>query len=90
MSPEAVTLETAQQKGYNIHIKGTIDGTDKQIVQDVAKRHNLAVKEEKDQVIVYTPFFTSPPKNARIQLSTFYHISHRHIPQYKKQSAAIF
>ena len=62
MSPDAVTLEEAQQqKGYNIHIKGTIDENDKQIVQDVAKRRSLAVREDKDQVIIYKPFFTPPP-----------------------------
>lgn len=56
MSPNAVSLEPkSSDPSYSIHIKGSINEADKQIVIQIAKNHNLAVKESADGVVVYKP-----------------------------------
>jgi|WetSurMetagenome_2_1015567.scaffolds.fasta_scaffold137457_2 hypothetical protein len=58
MSPEALSFEnpqTAEFDGYYVRIKGAIPEVDKNIVIEIAKKHNLTVKEEKSQVIIFTP-----------------------------------
>ena len=60
MSPDAVTLLHSSPNdpntiGYKIHIKTMLDNENKQQVTNIAKKHNLAVKEEKGEVIIYQP-----------------------------------
>jgi hypothetical protein len=58
MSPEALSFEnpqTGEYNGYCVRIKGTILEIDKNTVKDLAKKHNLIVTEEKDQVLIFTP-----------------------------------
>jgi len=42
-------------EGYQICITMLSDGLVKEQIANIAKTHNLAVREEKDQVIVYKP-----------------------------------
>lgn len=57
MSPDAVSFENLQNdtSGYRLRIRGTIQECDKQKVRDIAKKHSLEVKENQNEVIVYTP-----------------------------------
>jgi hypothetical protein len=58
MSPEALSfenLQTSDYDGYCVRIKGKILTADKQIVREIAEKHRLNVKEEKGEVLVYTP-----------------------------------
>jgi hypothetical protein len=58
MSPASVSFENPKDSdsvGYRVHIKGTIQESEKQAVRDVAKRHSLNVQEDTDGVIVYEP-----------------------------------
>ena len=56
MSPEAVSFEQpAGYHGYTVRIKGTLYDTDKETVRNIAKKYCLAVKEEKDQVLIFKP-----------------------------------
>ncbi|MGD0996383.1 MAG: hypothetical protein ABR909_12775 [Candidatus Bathyarchaeia archaeon] len=45
----------ATAKGYQIRITMSTDTEIKQQITNIAKKHNLAVKEEKDEVIIYKP-----------------------------------
>jgi hypothetical protein len=56
MSPEAVSFEQlAGYQGYTVRIKGLLYETDKETVRNVAKKYCLAVREEKDQVLIFKP-----------------------------------
>lgn len=56
MSPEAVSFEQpAGCHGYTVRIKGALYDTDKETVRTIAKKYCLAVKEEKDQVLIFKP-----------------------------------
>jgi len=53
LSPDAITLEaTKGQNGYKVHIKGAYV---KATVKEIAQKRNLAVKEEKDEMVVFRP-----------------------------------
>lgn len=52
-SPEAVILnQTKGPDSYTVNIKETFSS---QTVKDIARKHNLLVKEEKNAMVVYTP-----------------------------------
>jgi hypothetical protein len=56
MSPEAVSFEQpAGNHGYAVRIKGALFDADKEAVRTIAKKYCLAVKEEKDQVLIFKP-----------------------------------
>lgn len=57
MSPDSVSVENFQtdSSGYRLHIKGSLQETDKQKVKDIAKKHSLEVQENQNGVIVFTP-----------------------------------
>jgi hypothetical protein len=58
MSPEALSFEnsqTGEYDGYCVRIKGTILDVDKNKVKELAKKHNLIVKEEKGQILIFSP-----------------------------------
>ena len=42
-------------KGYQIRMTMSMDTEIKQQITNIAKRHNLALKEEKGEVIIYEP-----------------------------------
>jgi len=53
ISPEAVTLsQLGKPNNYRLKIKENLSS---QTVKEVAQKHHLSVKEEKDVMIVYTP-----------------------------------
>jgi len=53
MSPESVVLNQAKDAdSYTVTIKETFSS---QIVKDIAHKHNLLTKEEKNITVVYTP-----------------------------------
>ncbi len=53
ISPNAITLEEPKGNiGYKIRIKGV--GYE-QTVKEVAQKLNLAVREEKDEIVVFKP-----------------------------------
>lgn len=53
MSPQAVTLNQAKNSNeYTVNIKETLSS---QTIKDIAHKHNLSVREEKDTTVVYTP-----------------------------------
>ena len=45
----------ATAKGYQIRITMSTDSEIKQQITNIAKKHDLAVKEEKGEVIIYKP-----------------------------------
>lgn len=59
MSPNAVTFEKSSANegsmGYRVRIKGTTFEDDRQAVNTVAKNHNLVVKEEDNEIVIYKP-----------------------------------
>jgi hypothetical protein len=56
MSPEAVSFDQpAGYHGYTVRIKGVLYETDKVTVRNIAKKYCLAVKEEKDQILIFRP-----------------------------------
>jgi len=56
MSPEAVSFEQpAGCQGFTVRIKGALYETEKENVRNIAKKYCLAVREEKDQVLVFKP-----------------------------------
>ncbi len=58
LSPNAVSFEQAtdmQSTGYIIHIKGTMQESEKQEVRNVAQKYSLQVKDNTNGVIVYKP-----------------------------------
>lgn len=57
MSPEMLSFENSQNvegNDYCVRIKGVISEVDKNTVKEVAKKHNLIVKEEKGEVLIFT------------------------------------
>jgi len=58
LSPEALSFEnpqTGEYNGYCVRIKGAILEADIIKVKELAKKHNLIVKEEKGQVLIFSP-----------------------------------
>jgi hypothetical protein len=58
-SESAVSLVESKPEdssvGYQLHIKATLASIDKKIVDEVAKKRRLNVKEEKDEFIIFQP-----------------------------------
>ncbi len=53
VSPEAITLEEPKgDTGFKVHIKGV---SYQQTVKEVAQKRKLAVKEQKDELVVFKP-----------------------------------
>ncbi|MGD6807914.1 MAG: hypothetical protein ACQCN4_13270 [Candidatus Bathyarchaeia archaeon] len=47
LSPQAITFqENKNSLGYMLHIKGIVQQSDREIVETVAKKHNLTVRQE--------------------------------------------
>jgi hypothetical protein len=64
LSPEAVTFQTPKDSaGYTLHIKGAIQQSDKELVEQIAQKRNLAVEQEKDGITIFKP---SPPPQAAV------------------------
>jgi hypothetical protein len=60
MSLDSITLfnskpDDPQSTGYQMHIKTVLDNETKQRLQNIAKKHSLALREEKGKVIIYQP-----------------------------------
>lgn len=58
MSPDAISFEASGTKlpqGYAIHIKGIGIKEEKQIIKNVAEKHSLVVREEGNNLIIFTP-----------------------------------
>ncbi len=57
MSPNVISFEknNSDAVGYRVHITGDIAQSEKMVVQDVAKKYNLSVKDNGEGVIVYKP-----------------------------------
>jgi hypothetical protein len=56
LSPNAVSFEQPKDSdsvGYRVHIKGNLQETDKETLRELAKKRNLTVKDNSDEVIVY-------------------------------------
>ncbi len=56
MSLNAVSFEEQRTNGnlnYRLHIKGSMQESDKQLVREIAKKHSLEVKDNTDGVVVY-------------------------------------
>jgi hypothetical protein len=47
--------EDALSTGYKIKIKTVMDNDCRQQIKRITKKHNLAVREEQDQIVVYKP-----------------------------------
>jgi hypothetical protein len=57
MSPDVISFDASGAKlprGYAIHIKGIPVLEDKQIVKNIAAKHCLVVKEEGNNLIIFT------------------------------------
>jgi hypothetical protein len=56
MSPEAVSFEhPSDYQGYTVRIKGVLYETDKETIRNIAKKHYLSVREEKDELLIFKP-----------------------------------
>ena len=60
MSPDSVTLfyskpDDQLSTGYQVHIKAVLDSETKQQVRRITEKHSLALKEEKEKVVIYQP-----------------------------------
>ena len=60
MSPDSVTLfhskmDDPNSMGYQVHIKTILDNETKQQIRNIVEKHSLALKEEKDKVVIYKP-----------------------------------
>jgi hypothetical protein len=58
LSPNAVSFEQPKDGdsvGYQVRIKGNMLETDKTTLKEIAKKRNLTVKDNTDEVIVYNP-----------------------------------
>ena len=60
MSPDSVALFHAhptdpKSTGYQVQIKTILDSETREQVQTIAERHSLALKQEKDKVVIYKP-----------------------------------
>ena len=60
MSPDSVTLfhskpDDPLSTGYQVHIKAVLDSETKQQVRSITEKHSLALKEEKEKVVIYQP-----------------------------------
>jgi dihydroxyacetone kinase len=60
LGPNAYNLKMSKKNdqtsvGYQIHITTLMVKEIIEQIKDIAKKHNLAVKEEKDDIIVYKP-----------------------------------
>jgi hypothetical protein len=47
--------EDALSTGYKIKVKAIMDNDCRQQIKRITKKHNLAVSEEQDQIVVYKP-----------------------------------
>ncbi len=58
LSANAVSFEQTidmQSTGYTIHIRGSMQESEKQTVLNVAQKYSLQVKDNTDGVIIYKP-----------------------------------
>jgi hypothetical protein len=60
MSPDSVNLiypnaSDEKSTGYQLHIKTLLDGETRQLLQNIAKKHSLALREEQGKVVIYKP-----------------------------------
>ncbi|MGD6852489.1 MAG: hypothetical protein ACQCN6_10570 [Candidatus Bathyarchaeia archaeon] len=56
LSPNAVSFEqpkNGDSVGYRVRIRGNMHETDKTALKEIAKKRNLTVKDDRDEVIVY-------------------------------------
>jgi hypothetical protein len=62
LSPEAVTFQTTKgSAGYDLHLKGVTQQSDKDLIEQIAKKHSLEVKQERDGLTIFKPF---PPPSS--------------------------
>jgi hypothetical protein len=59
MNGSAVSLINSKPEdastGYRLCIKGFLDGNDRMLLRNIAEKRKLAIKEEKDEVIIFQP-----------------------------------
>jgi hypothetical protein len=59
MYGSAISLVTSKPEdestGYRLCIKASLDGNDKTIVKEIAQKRKLAIREEKDEMVIYQP-----------------------------------
>lgn len=60
MSPDSVALVQSKPDdplsvGYQVHIETVLDQETERQLEDIAKKLHLALKKEKDKVIIYKP-----------------------------------
>jgi hypothetical protein len=60
MSPDSVNLihsnpSDEKSTGYQLRIKTLLDGETRQQLQNIAKKHSLALREEQGKVVIYKP-----------------------------------
>lgn len=56
MEPDA---KDALSTGYKVRIKKIMDNECRQQIKRITKKHNLAVREEQNQIVVYKPKYSS-------------------------------
>jgi hypothetical protein len=63
LSPSAVTFRKLQdQTGHSLHVKGIMQQSERQMIEEIAKKHSLAVKQDSDGLTIFKPF---PPPSSR-------------------------
>ncbi len=59
MSPDSIELCPSKANdysiGFQVHIKSAIDNQTKQQLLSITEKKGLALKEEKDKVVIYKP-----------------------------------
>ncbi len=55
MSPDSVSFErnNGDAVGYRVHITGAIHECDRQVIQEIAQKRNLTVKNNGEGIVVY-------------------------------------
>ncbi len=69
LSPTSVCFENykdTQSEGYRVYIKGTIYEPDREKLRALAKKHNLAMQEDENRIIVYRSKDPATPQNSDI------------------------
>ena len=64
LKPSAISFEHVGSAGhYEIHIKSTVDGENRQYLKAIAKKHSLGIKLTDKILIIYKP---SNKKNGKL------------------------
>jgi hypothetical protein len=59
LSPSAVSLVKSSSKqvspAYQILLKGSIAQEDKRIISNIAQKHNMAIDDKNNELVIYKP-----------------------------------